>query len=435
MSDEYEGLAKFNIPPNTGVYGAHFRANEAGTYIVQAVLKGSWTTPTAISTPVPFERTSQHIIQVSSATVELAGSASARIKDNEHILIDIDVTGTGDQLRAYAEVYGVDPSTLEFKPACWIGGIVSVQDDAITLELDLNWLEFAGVMGPLQLQNVYISDLVTSYPVSSVNDQLMSVLGTEPENLRIELSNPPTTITRQMRVGVNPLKYQYNNTAAPSLILLPGYCSSSNPWLSTPSAFTNAGYLNLARGNYGHHEFALKALAFFESVNSPSFSLIGHSQGGCVSTHIYNYFFTGLDNAKGGRLLQSVGSPYTGCTAAGTLAELGEIFGVGCGSNNDLSLDGAANWLSGISPDASSEVYFYTTTYEQGKFFGDWCNLPINIVLQWPNDGTAEIRYAHIPYGHNMGNTQKQCHTTGMAYPAQFTDVTRNQQMNAAAAR
>jgi len=261
----------------------------------------------------------------------------------------------------------------------------------------------------------------------------LSVAGSE--NLEIELTNRPTTITKQMRVGVNPIKYQYNNTAAPSLILLPGYCSASNPWLSTPSAFTNAGFLNLAKGNYGHHQFALKALSYMESVNSPSFSLIGHSQGGCVSSHIYNYFFTGLDNAKGGRLIQSVGSPYTGCTAAGSLANLGEIFGVGCGSNNDLSLDGAANWLSGITPDTASEVYYYTTTYEQGKFFGDYCNMAINLVLQWPNDGTAELKYAYMPGGHSMGNTQKQCHTTGMSYPAQFTDSNRNAQLNAAAAR
>jgi len=310
---------------------------------------------------------------------------------------------------------------------------VTVENNAVTLELDTNWLKLAGVSGPLHLQNVYVSDIVTSYPISSASVK-MDVMGSE--SLQFELTNTPITITKQMRVGVNPLKYQDNITAAgPSLVLLPGYCSTNNPWVETQSSFTNAGFFTLTRGNYRHHEFALRALTYIESLNSPSFSLIGHSQGGCVATHIYNYFFTGLDNASGGRLIQSVGSPYTGCTAAGSLANLGEIFGVGCGSNNDLSLDGAANWLTGISPDSSKDVHYYTTTYEQGRLFGDYCNLPINLVLQWPNDGTCELKYAVIPHGVNMGNTQKQCHTTNMAYPAQFTDVTRNQQMNAAAAR
>jgi len=430
MTDTYEGLSKFNYSPGTGVYGAHFTATESGTYLVQATLKGTWSSAQSLST-IPFERTSQHIIQVSAATIELTGSASVRTKDSDHLLIDIAVTGTGDQLRAYAEVLGVDPITNELKPACWLGGIVPIENNAVTLELDTNWLKLAGVSGPVQLQNVYISDLDTSFPVSSSSEQI-TVMGTE--NLQMTFSNAPITITKQMRMGVNPLK-RNNSTAGPSLILLPGYCSSSNPWTPTSSVFTNAGYLNLARGNYAHHAFALKALDYINSVGTTSFSLIGHSQGGCVSAHIYNYFFTGLDNASGGRLIQSVGTPYTGCTAAGSLANLGEIFGVGCGSNNDLSLDGAANWLTGISPDTAREIYFYTTTYEQGKFFGDYCNLPINLVLQWPNDGTAELKFAKIANGNNMGNKEKQCHTDGMAYVAQYMDVSRNTQMNSAAAR
>lgn len=130
-----------------------------------------------------------------------------------------------------------------------------------------------------------------------------------------------------------------------------------------------------------------------------------------------------------------MGTPYVGCTAAGSLANLGEVFGVGCGSNTDLSVDGATNWMRGITAPVRSAVYYYTTTYEQGKLFGDWCNLAMNIVLQWPNDGTCEIKYSGMPTGINLGNKEKQCHTTNMAYPAQYTDVNRNREMNAAAAR
>jgi len=432
MTDTFEGLSKFNYAPATGVYGAQFETSETGTYLVQASLKGSWTT---LGETVPFERTSQHIIEVSSATIELAANSPAKLrtKDSEHYLIDIDITGTGDQLRAYAEVSGVNPETKKSIPVCWLGGIVTVENNAVTLELDTNWLKLAGATGPLTLNNVYITDLLTSFPVTSSSGPI-PVAGSE--NLQIDFPDTPITITEEMRVGVNPLlRDQNNSTAGENLFLLPGYCSTGNPWLSTQSVFTNAGFFSLPRGNYRHHEFALKFMDYLKTINPSSYSLIGHSQGGCVSAHIYNFFFTGLDLTGAGRKIQSVGTPYVGCTAAGSLANLGEVFGVGCGSNTDLSVDGAANWISGITASTRSQVSYYTTTYEQGKFFGDWCNLAMNIVLAWPNDGTCEFKYGYMPSGLNLGNTQKQCHTSGMSYPAQYTDAARNARMNAEAAR
>jgi len=59
----------------------------------------------------------------------------------------------------------------------------------------------------------------------------------------------------------------------------------------------------------------------------------------------------------------------------------------------------------------------------------------MNVILAWPNDGTCEIKYGYMPSGTNLGNTQKQCHTAGMAYVAQYTDSARNSRMNAEAAR
>jgi len=80
-------------------------------------------------------------------------------------------------------------------------------------------------------------------------------------------------------------------------------------------------------------------------------------------------------------------------------------------------------------------VHFFTTTYEQGTFFGDYCNLAMNIILQWPNDGTTEIKYATLDGATSMGNKQKWCHTTSMKYSPQYTDKARNAEMNAEAAR
>jgi len=154
-----------------------------------------------------------------------------------------------------------------------------------------------------------------------------------------------------------------------------------------------------------------------------------------LGLHLLNYFETGLDFATGGVKLQSLGTPYNGCSAAGSSANLGKAFGVGCGSNTDLSVDGAKLWLAGITAESRKEVNYYTTSYEQGSFFGDYCNMAINAVLEWPNDGTTEIQYASLSGATSKGNTQKQCHTTGMKYTAQYLDNNRNKAMNTAAAR
>jgi len=165
-------------------------------------------------------------------------------------------------------------------------------------------------------------------------------------------------------------------------------------------------------------------IAFAQSNGLDSFGLIGHSQGGVVATHIHNFYFSGLEGATGGRLIQSVGTPYQGSTAAANAADLGKVFGIGCGANSDLrsknllksfflpcgsryfisSRDGAANWLSGISSDARKDVYYFTTTYKRNTFFGDYCSAPMNVILQWPNDGVTELKYAKLEGANDMGN-------------------------------
>jgi len=195
-------------------------------------------------------------------------------------------------------------------------------------------------------------------------------------------------------------------------------------------------------------------------------SCLGHSQGGVACTHLHNYYYSGISaasldvprlvkqeqqtnpkmsrrdlldlisyqNVNAGavtvRPIQSIGSPYLGCTGAGSSATLVKIFGVGCGSNYDLSMDGAGLWLSGIAKPTRGNVYYYTTTYKLGNLFGDACSSVVNMVLQWPNDGVTELDYAQLKEGHNAGNTEKQCHTTEMNYPAQYWDTKRNTEMN-----
>lgn len=70
------------------------------------------------------------------------------------------------------------------------------------------------------------------------------------------------------------------------------------------------------------------------------------------------------------------------------------------------SRDGAVNWLAGISTEARKDVYFFTTTYKQRTFFGDYCSLATNTILQWPNDGVTELKYAKLEGANDMGNEE-----------------------------
>jgi hypothetical protein len=95
-----------------------------------------------------------------------------------------------------------------------------------------------------------------------------------------------------------------------------------------------------------------------------------------------------------------------------------------------MTPSGAAAWLAGIPSWARAEVWFWTTS--DG---GSACNALTHLILMHPDDGVVEVVHGQLPGGNAMGNTTGWCHTTGMSYPASYTDHTRNQAMNAAAAR
>jgi len=306
----------------------------------------------------------------------------------------------------------------------------------VTLELDTKWLMRAGVTAPLSLKNVYISDATVHVPVSQISE-IPVQMTTKGKSLMAAIPRQKLDIpiTKEMRQGVRPSRDHINKTAAsPSLMLVHGYCAGENPFQKYDD-FTDASFFLQKLASLDNNKFAELVSTHADSLGMKSFGIIGHSQGGTVSLHIKNYFFTGLDEATGSRLIQSVGTPWKGCSAAGSAANLGKAFGIGCGACNDLTTDGSNLWLSGIDKENMKDVYFYTTTYEQGNFFGDYCNMAINMLLQWPNDGTTEIKYASLEGAKNMGNKEKWCHTTDMAYPAQYQDRTRNAEMNRLAAR
>jgi len=301
--------------------------------------------------------------------------------------------------------------------------------------LNVQWLEKAGVEAPLTLKNVYVSDLGSHVPLTLVNSMQVKIEFNEGAKRIYNIKhNPDIPVTEEMRKGIRPTWLSRNNNTEGSfgLVLVHGYCAPSNPWRNNQNDFTDAHLFLQASANMNNDEFANKIAAFASSEGLTSFSLIGFSQGGMAILHLRNYYWSGVDVPTNGRVLQSLCTPYQGNTGAGSAAIIGKVFGIGCGTNYDLSKDGAPLWLNGISTDSRKDVYFYITQ------FGDspkYCNQAANMFLKKPNDGTAEVEFATLPGGNNQGSTSAQCHAENMSYMSAATDSSRNKQMNSKAAR
>jgi hypothetical protein len=181
--------------------------------------------------------------------------------------------------------------------------------------------------------------------------------------------------------------------------------------------------------NRSHDQFAqlLRALG----LELKSFGIVAHSQGGCAAVHLWTYYYSGLDWARGPgtKLIQSVGSPYQGTT----LASLGWL---ACGTATNMTYDGAATWLSGIPASRRAAVWHHTTDYE-GEGFGKYCNLATVLLLDKPEDGVTEHLCGQLPGAHNEGLRTPWCHgyDVVMKHPSQTSDQNRNITMSSVAKR
>ncbi len=400
-----------------GIFGATFVPSQAGDYTAQVTVTG--TTPEGAA----FVRTGEHAFPIVTATVNLGISAIASPADNVRLRVAVPVSGlaAGQRVNAYAEVWSAG------QPVAWIGGIVTSDGASVPLSLDGRWLAVAGARGAFELRNVRVQDVDTSV-VLAQSDQMALKMGNLPEAAKGAVAD----ISEEMRMGPRPANLAKADAPnAGRLLLVHGYCSSSNPW---PLAqFTNASLFADLNRNRTHDQFANLIKTFGASWSS--FGIVAHSQGGAASLHLYTYYWSGLDNATGPRLIQSVGTPYQGTNLAGNLALLGQIFGAGCGSNYDLTYSGAATWLAGIPSWARAKVYYHTTSFTDVWYRYDYCNIATDPFLSDPEDGVVEQAYAQLSGANNLGHKTGWCHTSGMRDPAQTSDSSRNANMNSNAAR
>jgi hypothetical protein len=250
-----------------------------------------------------------------------------------------------------------------------------------------------------------------------------------------------TTPTQRMLMGrlddsidVPPRFSQQGSSAvaAHAAALVHGYCSGGNPY---PTGHFSGALAEFSDPNANRSHDAFAILLAQQGAVAKSFGVVAHSQGGLASLHLYTYYYSALDWASGNRLIQSVGSPYQGTPLAGDAAVLGEIFGVGCGTNFCLTESGAALWLSAIPTWARQEVHYWTTSFTDNFFFYDYCNLVSDLFLTDPDDGVVEAHRGDLPGGNDHGHREGWCHTVGMRDPAQTTDASRNSEMNQQAQR
>jgi len=423
---------------NDGTFGATFKAPVAGTYRAQAFLSGT------DSNDVLYTRSTQHLFRVVPSNVDFSGVAQAVENVTSGMLtfwIELDYTpedSAQDQFYAYAEVWGTNSSGLP-SPVAWVGAQVQAERNSagvysIPLSLSLKWFNASGINAPITLRNAYLqNDLV---PVA--NAELITVIMPPAGRVRSELFPYTGVIDEIMYWGPRPqwLKDLAAAPAAPdagSIMLIHGYCSFDNPFAHYGS-WTNPVFFENFDSSIGNDAFAKKILQVATDRGLSSFGAVGHSQGGLASTHLHNYYWSPLENASGGRRIQTVGSPYKGTTLAGNLADMGDVFGVGCGSNFDLTTDGAQLWLSGVSSEATSGVYYFTTQYDTSGLF-HYCNLAANLVLDWPNDGVTEQVNSQLPGANYVSHLKGECHTYDMNWPPQCWSTTRDATINSAAAR
>lgn len=411
-----------------GVYGGNFQPGRAGTWIAQVIVHGH------DQAGQPFVRTSEHVMPVLDTSLRLMGNAlSARAAEGTRLALALPVAARGkapSHYRVFGQVWGTDAKGRDV-PVAWIGGMLAPQQGQLPLSLDERWIARAGARAPFSLRGLRIEDPDYYIPLVQADSLPLQM----PELRRASIARATGGIDESMRMGPRPstlaTAMAQPQAAGSQLVLVHGYCSNG-VW---PQAqFTNASTFLDAKQNRSNDQFAQRIAQFASQWSS--FSTVAHSQGGMAALHLYTYYWSGLDNASGGRVMQSVGTPYQGTNLSGVLAAVGSWFGVGCGTNADMTYDGAKAWLAGIPAEARAKVDYYATSFAKTNWYtNDYCNAASDLVLNDPEDGTVEQVNAQLPGGVNRGHTTGQCHTTGMRDPAQYLDANRNAVMNANAAR
>lgn len=227
-------------------------------------------------------------------------------------------------------------------------------------------------------------------------------------------------------------------------ILTHGYCAGGTQPFPEDKFLFNLSFDNL-ENNWSNIFFAELLFNFSEVNDLQGCSMVAHSQGGLAALTMKTFFHSCLDSPRlarkavgleNARSIQTVGSPYRGTALQNSLTVIGDLIGIGCGFQEDLSEDGADKWLSTIPLEVRSNIYYYLTAdRDVCEFFLDprclqFCQAGTALLLTEPEDGVVEAIRSQLEGGNDQGVAFEQCHTGDMNFPDQTKDETRNTEMD-----
>jgi hypothetical protein len=370
-------------------------ASSAGRYMLDVSVQG--VSPDGH----PFIRTVTDFLNVISPTLSLmdAPVRSIASRHSEYIALLLPVHSLAhpndagaSKVRVFAQVWGKDRRGADV-PICWVGGIARVEtyrgQHVLSLMLNKNWLSGKRVKRLSSLRNLFVQDVNHFVPIAAASHVRISQHSSASSIVALMYATAPVTISPSMLDGPIPLwltrKRQLlsnSSSVASTLLLVHGYCARDTPF--DTSAFTDYTLFLDLNANRLNDNFAIRIRD--AAASFASFGIVAHSQGGLASLHLRSFYWSPLDNSNGGRRVQTLASPYQGQPLAGLLAKVGAALGFLCGSNDDLTYDGARLWLASVPMSARREVYYWAAKYGQDGLI-HYCNLAANIVLGWPNDG------------------------------------------------
>ena len=309
-----------------GIWGGDFLAEKAGQYLAQVTVRGSNREGR------PVVRSAEHPLPIIERSLALAGTKAAATATAQGTRLNLNVPvatqkASSQHYRGYAEVWGTDEAGNAI-PVAWVSGMLTPDKGNVSFGLDTRWIALAGAQAPFELRNLRLEDPDYFVTLAGVARLPMSAPA-----LSVKSRPSEIVVDEAMTMGVRPasLASSGEKGVGSRLLLVHGYCSGG-VW---PAAqFTNASTFLDANQNRTHDQFARLIQSYGATWNS--FGVVAHSQGGAASLHLYTYYWSGLDNAVGSRLIQSVGTPYQGTNLAGILATLGSWFGVACDDRSGM---------------------------------------------------------------------------------------------------
>ena len=275
-----------------GVFGADFRADSAGAYTAQVLARGVAADGKA------FVRSAEFAVPVIADELNVRTTrVTGKAISDRRIALDLDVTlakAGSDHYRVYGEVWGMSADGKRSVPVAWIGGMSEIDNGRLPLSLDARWIGKAGAVAPFELRALRIEDpnnFITLAKIASLPIDIVSMPKAAAQR--------DVVVDEEMRMGVRPVAITQAKGVGTKLLLVHGYCSG-NAWGPVAGQFANSAVFQDFNKNRSHDQFANLIKTFGATWNS--FGIVAHSQGGAAALHLYNFYWSGLDNATGARL-------------------------------------------------------------------------------------------------------------------------------------